>query len=520
MTREVSARSHGALGDGRGDDGPALRRAAAAAIAAGADLVLEPGTYLCRPEQYCYAFELSGARALRVRADGATLLVGTPLGGGLALSDCEGVTVEGLEVDYDPEPWFLGEVTYSDPEHLRFGVRHAGGLALSHPGFEFASTAPHPHQFGGALDPEHGGSRADLVDAVFVEEVSGTGPEWDLRSSGGGLGFVEGLRRGDLFAYVARGPGHAVALQGGRDNRLSRITVRAASGCAFLVQASSAAVIEDCSVARREGRLISSCADGVHAQNCPVGPRVTGCRFEAMMDDGLNIYATPLVVMAADGCHLRLARGAADLQAGHVLELFSPAEGRLRGTARVREVLRRAETDQEVELDRAVPGLTPGLDHRSSDIACDLDAAGAGFLVSGNTFRRHRGLAMRIRACDGSVEGNRIEDVGSAGILVGNDADWPEGPVPRRIQLSRNQIWGAGLATGAPGLYVSAVRTGGRPTPEPIIEDVTITGNVIRGCRGGSLSLSGATRVVLEGNDFDTEPVVSACGEVSRGAAR
>ncbi len=102
----------GAVGDGVHDDGPALRKAVAAAIQAGpgSRVQLESKTYRLKENPGSdYQIELANVKGITIEGHGAHL-INTPTNNLIRLHRCEDVTVRGLVIDYDPLPFTQGTI--------------------------------------------------------------------------------------------------------------------------------------------------------------------------------------------------------------------------------------------------------------------------------------------------------------------------------------------------------------------------------------------------------------------------
>ena len=82
----------------------------------------------------------------------------------------------------------------------------------------------------------------------------------------------------------------------------------------------------------------------------------------------------------------------------------------------------------------------PGADHRSADTLYNLDGCGAGFQIRRNHMNGNRRYGCLLRAGGGVVEDNVFEDTTGAGVVLTNEPDWPEGPVPWGIRIRRNRF--------------------------------------------------------------------------------
>ena len=517
VSRELWASDFGAVGDGIIDDGPALRRALSVARAAGAGttLRLALGRYrVGGVPDAGFALPISGAVGLRIAGDQATVVVSDPALGCLSLSDCDGCQLEGVTIDYDPPPFTQTVVTALDPLDRTFDVEVAPGYPLLNaPFFPFAAPGdPHPGTFGAVFDPATRLLKVGLVDYVSITAAEPLGARaFRLRTI---TDLPLGLSPGDVFVYLARSFGHAVACYRSSDTTVRDVHVQAANGVAFAVVQSDSARIEGCSVGVAPGssRLVSSNADGVHAQGCRVGPTIEGCTFAGMMDDGLNVYALPLEILTVASDAEIVVAGAGSVRTGDRLEFSDPVTGRITGVRRVARVTPTG-ADLRLELESSLSGLTASAQDGVPDSAFNLSASGAGYLVRGNRYERHRGHAMRLHTGHGVVEGNVIVQTSREGISVSNDPDWPEGPHTRNLLIRGNSLEQTG---GDAAIDVEGRKLGYQLADTATQRKLWIENNTVRNWRGSAIAIGAARNVSLNDNllivDADAQALTAERG--------
>ena len=509
----LSAREFGAVGDGMADDGPALRRALAAAGAAGpgTTLTIEAGRYrVTGPRGGRFALPVSRARDVSIAGRGATIVVADPALGCLSLSHCSGYRVSGLTIDYDPPPYTETTINAVHSARGAFDVVTAPGYpTLDAPFFSFADTEErHPSAFGAVFDPSTRLLKIGVTDHVFLTAAerlgSGAFRLWTRD------GVPPGLAAGDTFVYLARQNGHAVACHRSSGTNLTDVHVRAANAIAFALVQSDSARITGCTVAAGPGssRLLSTNADAVHAQACRVGPTVEDCTFEGMLDDGLNVYVPPLDVLAVPADAEIVVGGDLPIRTGDRLEFTDPASGAIRGLRHVRVVEENTDGTVRIRLDAPLPGPAGPSSDGLTDAVFNLSASGEGYVVRNNRYRRHRGHAMRLHTGRGRVEGNEIDRTSREGITVSNDPDWPEGPNTRDLLLRGNTVVGTG---GSAAIEVEGRKLGHQLADEPTQRGVRIEGNHLRNWRGSAIAIGAAHDIAVR----DTTLVVDGSAEVT-----
>lgn len=131
--RKVYAHDFHAVGDGKTDDGPALR-AALNAVTEGtkpASLELDPGkTYRIASFEDTYALRILNTQKVTVHGNGAELLL-LPPNKVLRLVDSSDINVCGLTVDYSPLPFTQGTIVATDAASGTFDLEIDEGFDVS-----------------------------------------------------------------------------------------------------------------------------------------------------------------------------------------------------------------------------------------------------------------------------------------------------------------------------------------------------------------------------------------------------
>jgi hypothetical protein len=166
-------------------------------------------------------------------------------------------------------------------------------------------------------------------------------------------------------------------------------------------------------------------------------------------------------------------------------------------------------------LDQPLAGAVAGQDHRSADTLYNIDACGAGFVIRRNHMRGNRRYGCLLRAGNGLVDENLFEDTTGAGVVVTNEPDWPEGPMPWGITIRGNRFLRGGTCLGyadsghGAALSVRAVRLGHDLADAEAIRDIVIEDNEFQDRSGAALFVGGATGVSIVNNRITASPDAS-----------
>ena len=163
-------------------------------------------------------------------------------------------------------------------------------------------------------------------------------------------------------------------------------------------------------------------------------------------------------------------------------------------------------------LDKPLEGVVAGADHRSADTLYNLDACGAGFQIRRNHMNGNRRYGCLLRAGGGVVEDNIFEDTTGAGVVLTNEPDWPEGPVPWGITIRGNRFLRGGTCLGyadsphGAALSVRPARLGHGLAEAEAIRDVIIENNEFEDRAGTALFVGGASNVSVSNNRIHAAP--------------
>jgi len=486
LSKTIHAKDYGVIGDGITDDGPAIRRAVSAAIAAGpgASLVFEPKTYrMDAYERTDYHIALDRVEGLTIDGNGSTLLL-HPSNGVLKLSKCKNVDFKGFVVNFSPLPFTQGTINsidassgYFDLEvHENYPVPPSDALVkelLGEGGW----------RWGSVIDPTERHRRWDVSMHYFIASVNKIG-ERTYRV------LVTDSFADDLIPVV---PGDRFFLPLMITDDGTSIT-----GTNFTVRESSDCTIEDVTIhtarsgmnfgiARNEGvitlrnnsikfeegstHICTTWKDGIHCKDNRTGPVIEHFYFEGMLDDAINISANTAMATTVHSTTQFTLMGPV-FSPGDKVMVFDPVSGEI-----VAETKVLYKSLNKITLADAVPGVIPGNktpdDIRSTHFY-NVSYVNTCFVIRNCTFKPQRRHAMLIRSCNGLIEENTIDGVGGSAVWMGNEmGNFYEGPFPQYNTIRNNII--RNTQTHAINIYSSALGGSARHTKHIKVVNNTIT---------------------------------------------
>ncbi len=500
-----------------------------AAIEKGAERIKIPsGVYRIphreKKEQWHLIFK--NARDLRIDATGVTFVFTNPAVGGMLLEDCHNVTLRGLTIQFDPLPFTQGTLVATDPEGLWYDLKLDDGYRDDVKYFK-ARLAAYVYDPGtrllkpGTWDmyPKKvtragpGVFRLHWREPKKVEEHKvSMGDLMVLKHSAGGIIFLarcSGMTVRDVTIHS--GPGIGIQEAGGEGGNHYSYTVTrgpAPEGAT-------------------KRPLLSAGCDAFHSSGVKKGPVVADCTFEYQGDDGVAIHGGyDVVVTVGKSKTCRIMRS--HVEPGDRLRLLDGKSAKKKGEAVVTKVkhLGQIERDQTATIKSLFEYFPIRRDYLHlyeltveeelpfavGDIVTSFDRNGSGFVVRNNTIRHHRARGILIKACNGLIEDNKLEDITQSGIALGPEiAYWLEASFVQNVVVRRNTLrnigMGANVAYSAGNPKIGAISicasvpqgalSGVRENRNIVIED-----NVIDGTGVAGLLVYCAANITVSGNRF------------------
>ena len=505
-------RDFGANPDDGSDAAPGIRAAieAAKADGPGAEVVLDAGVYtLATAGGGGVCLPIMDARGLTLQGQGEkTELVHTnPRHATCHLTNCVETVIKDFVIDYDPPPFTQGTVVAVDREAGTFDYELQEGFpSLSEPWF---AECKEPYgKWGMIFDRNERRLKAGAPDVIFMKTWEHLeGRTWRMHPPASDKPRMGQLQPGDPFVYMARRGGAVIFFHGCTDAMVENVIIHASPGLAVGVVGNDRVTVRGVQIRHREGspRLLTTDADGVHAQQNRIGPIIENCLFEGMADDSINIYCPPNVVQEVISPTEIIVRAHTRMRQGDRFQIYDARKGRMVGIAKAAG-LEDLNGRYRVTMDQPIEGITPGKDHIEADCLYNLSACGAGFIIRNNTFRMHRRHGIYLRAGNGLVEGNTIDRVAGFGISISNEPNWPEGPVPWGITVRNNTIKHVGYAAhyaGSPhgaGIQAQGVRWGHQLASDRVAENFILEGNTIIDPPGSGFFIGSVHGAVLKNN--------------------
>lgn len=478
-------------------------------------IVIPPGNYRISPKGGGgELWVLAGVKDTEIIADGVTM-TGTKLMRALSLFKCDGVTIRGLTVDYDPLPFTQGEIIASAEDGNSIDIKlHAGYPKKPYSRIDVIDSKT---RFRKQRMPFLWGTKAEMIGEDFVRiKLNGIGK------------FAKPGDLASLSTGQEAGAPHAISIDQSQRIHLDRVTVHSAPGMGILeADGEGGSTFTACKIVpgpkpegATEERLLSSSWDAFQSKTIRKGPLIENCEITHAGDDSWSVQSSDFVVVKNEGGIVTIAsrdEHTEGLQNGDRVRAGMEAP-EFRITSRkvvarkeaglapeVMEKLEQAKTwdSWKVSPKCIVLTLDKPVEWKPGDSIYSPDRMGAGFVFRNNTIHSPGRILLKA---GGLMEGNTLEWTHALIVcpeIPGNSATGIED-----LTIRKNKIIEGGWFCPAPWSsqagVISFTATGEKNTLRdvPIYKNVVFEDNTIEAGLGPQLVISSAKGVKVTGNRF------------------
>ncbi len=498
-----------------------------------AKVVIPPGEHRIVPlnpkDSVHLVFE--GAENLEISGEGATLVFTDPEKNGVYFNRCKGLVLRGFKIDYDPLPFTQGTITAVEADAKTYVIKIDDGY-LTNPTYFTGSDESFT---GGRMaaylfDGQSGKWKTDSFDMYpakfeLVEPLTVRLSFASADSFNRNNGAV-----GDRIV-VSRRSSSAIRMNFCENTNVDGITIYACGGIGMHEASGNGGNRFKLTVTRgpvpkgaTAPRLHSINADGFHSSAVKKGPIVEDSLFEWMGDDSIAIHGTYALATAQPAPdRITLSpKFEMPFEVGDDLTIVDGQTYKMKATAKVLKTESAVATDDEAvhklwetyRVDQKGRRFyTVTVDRPTAIAVGDLITSpqriGNGYVIRNNTCRFHRARGIQIKAGDGVIENNTVEDVNFAGITLGPELSiWLGSDYVRNVVVRNNTIRGTGR--GGEGrknanfadIAAIAVRslTLDRKLSPPENANIVIENNTIESPAGLAMFLSSTTGLTVRNN--------------------
>lgn len=507
------------------------------------NITIPPGVYRVTPQDKAH-LSFSGLTDVTLRAEGVEMIC-TQTTRAITINKCRNLTISGLTIDYDPLCFTQGRITrlsddkkmvefrlddnYPDGLVERIEIFNPQTLTLrrrTHYGWgQFEKTADRTYTvskgenyvYNPAIDTEQVG---DILVTNNEYAPDGSAPHAIYSNA------CTGLRLEDIMLYSGNCFGY-FETNGTKNNYIRcRIDRREQKSDHY----------------ERAKRIRSNDADAFHSKFAYVGPQLIGCSARFQGDDGINICGKYYFSVGAKGNKISLVvPDACDLKIGNRLEILTFDGKRLpvativsieeAGTITPGQIAEIAKIKQNENNKRALTRssnkimeltIDRSVDFGLGAVVGDRERIGSGFLIQDCNFSYNRSRGILIKASDGVITGNTLEENWMSSVLISPEAWWLESGssdhvVVRNNTFIRNKssrtvnVTGEGFDGNIPqaGLHNDLIITGNRfvECPLPVLYVASTQG-------GEVLDNEVVSPIVLSGETANDPLVLINCKKI------
>lgn len=463
VQKRIHVKDYGAVPGDSQPDTKAIQAAINAAIAGGEPAVLEfdKGSYRLDTHGRRTALMIEQAADLILDGRGCEFLILEPDKQFLGIRDSHRVIVKNMSIDFETLPHTQGWVTAVDQDAGTFDVNLDPDYPdLNQPHFRNAD-----YKWGFIKDKDNPVAFKEGTEfRLYLTDWSRTGENrYHLKVQH--KIKLKDVAVGDPYVQISRIDGALLHARRSEDVTFMDLRIYASSNAVFATGYCTRPNFIRIKAAPREGRWLTSGADGCFNFGGREGPWVEDCYFEALGDDNLIIkgyraycinvvdpYTFDLVHAA-----LRFVRPQPTVEDYLSRDQDNPWMARPGDTLIVMDPVKRAIVSQPVVLetmdipagirvrvDREIPGLRTGTDYEKALSFHNDDAGLPGFVVKNNEFKSAVRFGFLLKSRDGLVEGNLFERHSDQSICILNTYQEYNGGIPSNLLIQNNTFRLAG----------------------------------------------------------------------------
>ena len=468
--------------------------------------------------------ELNGISNLEIEGTGATLYFSNRMQGLIQAKGCENISISGFNVTYPNRVFRVqGFIEAVYPETRKVTV----SLEDDSPGFDASSSIARDIFI--LLDPFIDGRLKDYSSHFYrmesYEENSDGTFTVQLDSGGDFTDWEVGGR----FVYHFRGGSTLfVDFPESRHMTAFNLTTDGWGQMGFTSVKGSNFNILHCNTVMAEGKWMMGNADGVHIREHVIGPWIEGTHIQGLGDDGLALYARPMVIVADN--HEGNPQAAIidtlffNLETADEVSFFEPRLGKILLETTIERVQKRDDGRYLVHFSDELPeGMLTEKDFTSDeeysprggwDVVANFgqvqdrtqiwnrSKSCGEFVIRNSKFTNIRRYGSVFRARRGLVESNTYISTSSHAVNFVNETQWPNGLYASEIIIRNNVIRDSGFDGHGTQAAISFrfERRGGGIVQSIGARNLLIDGNTFIDCNTPEIELSAVANVVIRNN--------------------
>lgn len=489
------------LNDGKDDTSGVLRAIRQCRETGANRIVFSKGRYDffagANPNNPVVAMPFNAMKNLEIDGQGAKLIF-HGVTSCMQFSNCEGVTVKNVAIDWDRPPFSVGKVLTSEPKFFDVEVFDEFPVKGGEPVGAFMNFDPKTKlQCRPAVDAYNSVTSTSLVRPQVLRVFLNR----EIRMKPGVLVVL----RHEVYGQPA------LSMSNCRNMQFENVTIYAVPGMGLVAGHTENVTLDKFRVMikPRTRRLMSATADATHFAGCTGLIRVKDCFFEGMGDDALNIKSGLYlwVLNRVDertllGEHSMKMASPPDL--GDTME-FCHTDTMVPYTTRIVKKVDLLHPDpanpqntvHRIEFTEPLPN-----DMKTSDVVGDSSRI-AKLHFSGSRVHANRPRGILVQTRGALIENNFFDSVMTAGILVITEVcSFNESISAQDVVIRNNLFKDTNQSNPAPGaITVLCFRHDWSRPPLPgVFKKIEITNNTIDSTAESGIFVSNTDNLVIRNN--------------------
>ncbi len=499
-----------------------------AALGKSVKLLFPEGDYHIGDNLKGALIRISNLVNIEIEGTGATIFFSNRKQGLIHAAACENISISGFNITYPKGVFRVQGYIQSVVPETRTVV-----VSIEEDSPDFTASSSIAMDIFILLDPAIDGRLKDYSSSFYrmdSYEENSDGTYTIQLNSGGDFSDWE---VGGRFVYHFRG-GSEIFVDFPESNNVTayNLTTDGWGQMGFVSVKGSNYNILHCNTVMQEGKWMMGNADGVHIREHVTGPWIEGTHIQGLGDDGLALYARPMVIVASNYegnpkaaiCDTLFF----NLEEGDEVSFFEPRQGEILLETNIVSIQKRDDGRFLVHFSDELPDdmitedkLTNDEEYRPRG-GWDAEAnfgqiqdrtqiwnrskSCGEFVIRNSKFTNIRRYGSVFRSKRGLIENTIYKGCSSNAIKFHNETPWPNGLYASEIIIRNNVIDDCGFDGNGIQPVISFVfeRRGGGIVQSIGSRNLLIEGNTIVDCPSPAFGLESTRNVVLRNNKKPT----------------
>ncbi len=486
------------------------------------NITIQPGQYRVKPINGVH-LSFKNLRGITINAMGVEMIC-TETTRAITVDNCHNLTIKGLTIDYDPIPFTQGRIVSMSEDKMTHIIKLFDGYPsdgiITCKKYEIFKPDTHTLRFGSYYNGKIEKLPSGKLKYTKAERYAITpAPE----------------KVGDLIAtgfdsYSEERLSHAIYTQNSTKTVFDSVTLFGSNVFGFFETECNGNIYRKCVVDRRPlstdikkrayMRIRSLNADAFHSKHAEVGPAYLNCTARFQGDDCFAVNGDFHMVMYSNGSLIRvLAKRDLDIWQGDSIQIVNNHGFRLPDAfvKSVREIgSPTSEERKKIEnLQMHEPfknndnffskayeiELNDTISLEFASAICSANRIGNGFRVIDCNLGFNRSRGILVKAGNGLIQGNHIDNCWMESIKVTPEFWWMEAGCSKNITIKDNKI----RNSGGNAISVVSKNRDGVISPSGIHQNIFITGNSIRNSTSPQILVTSTNGLFMTENKIIVE---------------